>query len=58
MKRWQVEQILYLNTDKNRLVFSQSQKCAWQGLSSDILKKESVIVASMRKVCNFLLNVL
>jgi hypothetical protein len=58
MKRWQVEQILYLNSGKGRLVFSESHKCAGEVLSSDMLKKENLFVASMRKVCNFLINVL
>ena len=58
MKRWQVEQILYLNSGKRRLVFSQSHKCAGEVLSSDLLKKENVLVVSMRKICNFLINVL
>ena len=58
MKRWQVEQILYLNSGKGRLAFSESHKCAGEVLSNDILKKESVLVTSMRKVCNFLINVL
>lgn len=58
MKRWQVEQIMYLNSGKDRLVFSQSHKCAGEVLSSDMLKKENIIVTSMRKICNFLINVL
>jgi hypothetical protein len=58
MKKWQVEQIMYLNGGKSRLAFSESHKYAGEILSSDILKKENVIVTSMRKVCNFLINVL
>jgi hypothetical protein len=58
MKRWQVEQILYLNNGKGRLVFSQSHKCAGEILNNDILKKESALKSSMRRVCNFLINVL
>lgn len=58
MKRWQVEQILYLNSGKGRLAFSESHKCAGEVLSSDMLKKENVLIVSVRKVCNFLINVL
>jgi hypothetical protein len=58
MKRWQVEQILYLNSVKSRLVFSQSHKCAGEVLNNDIFKKESALISSMRKLCNFLINVL
>jgi len=58
MKRWQVEQILYLNSGKGRLVFSQSHKSAGDILNSDMLKKENVLKTSIRKFCNFLINVL
>ncbi len=58
MKRWQVEQILYLNSGKGRLVFSQSHKYAGEVLNGDMLKKENFFKVSMRKVCNFLINVL
>jgi len=58
MKRWQVEQILYLNSGKDRLVFSQSHKSAGEVLSSDMSKKENILLKSIRKVCNFLINAL
>lgn len=56
MKRWQIEQILYLNS-KDRLVFSHPQKSALQNLHTLNIKKENPILDSVRKFCTFLINV-
>lgn len=57
MKRWQIEQILYLNSE-NKLVLPEPQELALHNMHGLLAKKENVFLASVRKFFTFLLNVL
>lgn len=57
MKKWQVEQILYLNTGyRNKLVFAEPRKDAHQ-LTAVGFKKENVVLVVARRVFHFFLRV-
>ncbi len=60
MKRWQVEQILYLNdTGKTKLVLPQSQYLPGSPFRDGfLLNKENILVVLLRKWISLLLKVL
>jgi len=59
MKRWQVEQIFYLNDfGKRKLALPESHHIELRTGRSDLIKRESIILTSLRRFCNFFLKVL
>jgi len=57
MKRWQIEQILYLNDmKKNKLALPQSSQCNGPPLHIRPLHKENLFKSSIRKGLGFLVN--
>lgn len=57
MKRWQIEQILYLNDfGKRKLVWHTLDQ--QHNISAMPVRKENFALNSLRKVCTFFLNIL
>jgi len=59
MKRWQIEQILYLNDiGKTKLALPEAHHLVGQSLQNKLPKKENIVLVSLRKGLSYLLRVL
>jgi hypothetical protein len=58
MKRWQLEQILYLNdVEKTKLALPDSHQLIGQGFQGRFLRKENIVLTSLRKCVSCLLKI-
>ncbi len=58
MKRWQIEQILYLNDlEKNKLALSQAPHISGLPLHVRPLQKENILKSSLRRGLGFLVTI-